>query len=178
MTRRRVSAWGVVVIMTGCSSGQMMPAMDAGSDSGTPMPSTLSASGALSGMISAPKPLVGYDATGNAGSFTLNKTSGAGLPFKAEITLGFTGMPSASTTYTSSSPGFTCNVRVTSGAAAADTWVALYNQPPQANKGACSLTLSSAAVGAAGYDVTGTLTLTADNSGGASTGMVNLSGSF
>jgi hypothetical protein len=69
-------------------------------------------------------------------------------------------------------------VTVTSGTAAADTWVALFNSTAGANKGTCSLTLTSATAGATGYEVAGSLSITADNSGGASTGMVMLTGSF
>jgi hypothetical protein len=141
------------------------------------MPSMVTASGSLTGMISAPKPTVGYDPTMDQSNFYLKKTSGTGLPFKVDLSIGFNGAPAAMT-YTSASPGFTCNVTVTSGTAAADTWTALFNSTAGANKGSCSLTLSSAMTGAAGYDVAGTFSITADTSGGASTGMVMLSGSF
>lgn len=149
---------------------------DAGFDAGAPMPSMLTASGALTGTISAPKPTVGYDATATEGSFFLRKTT-AGLPFKADINISFGAAPSPAT-FNSSSPGFKCDVTVTSGTAAMDTWVARHNSVAGANRGSCSITFTSATMGAGGYDVSGTLAITADNSGGAATGMVMLSGSF
>lgn len=162
-------------LLAACGS-PVSPGADAGVDAGVPMPSMFTAAGSLTGTITAPKPTVGYDAAGDEGSFLLKK-SVAGLPFKADVTIEFTGAPAAMT-YTSTSPGFSCNVLVTSGTAAADTWVALYNSPAGANKGSCSLTFTSATTSASGYTVAGTLSITADNSGGAATGMVTLTGSF
>ena len=87
------------------------------------------------------------------------------------------GMPSV-TTYTSASAGFKCNATVTSGTAANDTWVARFASSAGANKGTCSLTFSNVTMGGAGYAVEGTLSITADTEGGASSGMVMLSGTF
>ena len=163
-------------LLAGCGS----PAgngMDAGVDSGTPLPSMLTTSGALTGMISAAKPTVGYDAQMDQSSFSLTRSVRVGLAFGADVNIGFTGAPAAMT-YTSTSPGFTCNVTVTSGATTADTWTALFNSTAGANRGTCSLTLSSAMTSATGYDVAGTLSITADNASGAATGMVTLTGTF
>ena len=172
--KRLLIAWGLsLAVGCGSPSGN---STDGGSDAGAPMPSMLTASGALTGTISAPKPTVGYDASANDASFFLKKTV-SGLPFKADIAISFAAAPSA-TTFDSASPNFRCDVTVTSGTAAADTWVARFNSPAGANKGTCSLTFTSAAMGTGGYDVAGTVSITADNQGGASTGMVMLSGTF
>src|SRR5437870_673387 len=123
------------------------PAMDrdAGTDSGVPMPSMITASGVLTGTLSAPKPTVGYDAVGNAGNFLLKNTA-SGLPFKADIAVDYGGMPSM-VTYTSASMGFRCNVTVTSGTAAADTWAARANSLAGSDKGSCSLSFSNVTMG-------------------------------
>jgi hypothetical protein len=146
---------------------------DAGTpDSGTPMPTMLTASGSLTGTISAPAPTVGYDATGDVSSFYV--TQMAAGAFKAEVTIAFKGRPMAQT-YSSSTTGFTCDVTVTSGTAATDTWVA------SATKAMSSCTLTIAGmptVGSQGYVVHGALTITAQNNGGAATGAVMLAGSF
>lgn len=150
--------------------------VDAGVDAGAPMPSMLTASGALTGTISAPKPTVGFDATASDGTFLLKKTAD-GAAFKADVVIGFQQAPAA-TTYTTTTTGFSCNVTVTSGTAAADTWVARHNTVGGGNRGSCSLTFNSAMMSAGGYDVTGTLSVTAEASGGASSGTVMLMGTF
>jgi hypothetical protein len=150
--------------------------MDAGVDAGTPMPTMVTATGALTGTISAPKPTVGYDATSTAGNFFLMKSS-SGLPFKVSLSIDFNGVPST-TTYASGSGGFKCNATVTSGTAAADTWLALFNSTMGANTGMCSLTFSNVTMGGSGYSVSGTFNITATAMGGASSGMVTLMGTF
>lgn len=172
--KRLLFAWALS-LAAACGS-PMSNGMDAGIDSGTPMPSMLMATGALTGTISAPKPTVGYDATSSDGTFLLKKTS-EGLPFKADIVIGFRQAPGAMT-YTTMSPGFSCNVTVTLGSTPADTWVARHNTVGGGNRGTCSLTFSSAAMGAGGYDVAGTVSVTAEASGGASSGTVMLMGTF
>ena len=171
--KRLLAAWALS-LAAACGSPPSN-GMDAGVDAGAPMPSMLAASGALTGTISAPKPTVGFDATSSDGTFLLKKTAAG--DFKADIVIGFRQAPAA-TTYTTTTAGFSCNVTVTSGTAAADTWVARHNTVGGGNRGSCSLTFNSAAMGAAGYDVTGTLSVTAEASGGASSGMVMLMGTF
>lgn len=163
-------------LLAGCGSGGG-GTTDAGSDAGVSMPSMLSATGSLTGMISAPKPTAGYESVANTSFFNLKKTAGTGLPFKVDINLGFNGAPMAQA-YTSSSAGFTCNATITSGTTAADTWVALYNTPAGGNTGTCTLTLTSAATSAAGYDVAGNVTITAMANGGGASGMVTVMGTF
>lgn len=173
-THLAIALWLCLPVTAGCSA--MMTTVDAGVDSGVPMPSMLTASGMLTGTVSAQKPIAGYDAQGNTGSFLLS-TMTAMQPFKVDINVEFTGAPAA-LTYTSASPGFTCNTTITSGTAAADTWVALFNSTAGANKGTCSLTFSSVMMSGAGYQVAGTLDITAQAQGGASSGMVTLTGTF
>jgi hypothetical protein len=172
--RRTFVAVGLCLCLSSACGSQMTP-VDAGVDSGVALPTMLTASDMLSGTVAAPKPTVGYDAAGSTGSFSVRQTA-AGA-FKADINVGFSGQP-AVTTYTSTSGGFSCNALITSGTAAADTWTALFNQPPQMNRGSCSLTFSSVELGAGGYSVHGTLQITALSAGGASSGMVTVSGTF
>jgi hypothetical protein len=147
---------------------------DAGTpDSGTPMPTMLTASGSLTGTISAPAPVVGYDATGNVSSFYIAQMADG--PFKAEVTMGFMGRPTAMT-YSNTTTGFTCDVTLTSGTAATDTWVASTTAPAQ---GTCSLTVTGMpTVGSQGYIVHGSITLSTVSHGGAASGMVMLAGTF
>ncbi len=164
-------------LLAGCGTGGGNAPTDAGVDSGTPMPTMLTATGQLTGMIAAPKPSAGYDATTDTSSFNLKKTAGAGLAFKVDINIGFNAAP-APGTYTSSSPGFTCNATVTSGAMTDNTWIALFNSQAGGNTGTCSLTLTSATTSAAGYDVAGNLTITGTAQGGSASGMVTVMGTF
>ena len=173
MKRLFGGAW-TLSLLAACGS-PMSNGMDAGIDAGQPMPSMLTASGALTGTISAPKPTVGFDAAAGDGTFLMQKTADG--PFKADLVIGFRQAPAAMT-YSSSSMGFSCNVTVTSGTAAANTWVTRFNTVGGADRGSCSLTFTSATMGANGYDVSGTLSVTAEASGGASSGMVTLMGTF
>ena len=171
----RCAMWGLF-LLSACGSPMMGPP-DSGNpmDSGVPMNTMLTTTLMLTGTIAAPEPTSGYDSNNDVGSFILRQQAmGA---FKVDINMGFTGRPTAMT-YTSPGGGFSCNVTITSGTAAADTWVALFNQPPQMDKGTCSLTLTSATVGATGYVVDGSLSVTGRAQGGASAGMVQLSGTF
>jgi hypothetical protein len=172
---RRTLLHTLFPLLAACSAPPM-ELMDAGVDSGTPMPSMITATGQLTGTISAPKPTVGYDATSLAGDFVLKKTAGT-LPFKLDIAIDFNGMPAAST-YMSGSAGFKCDATVTSGTTAADTWVALFNSTVGADKGSCSLTFSSVTMGGSGYSVAGSFSITAAAMGGASSGTVTLMGTF
>ncbi|MBL8955186.1 MAG: hypothetical protein JNK82_30695 [Myxococcaceae bacterium] len=153
--------------------------VDAGVDAGVMLPTRLTATGSLSGMISAPKPQAGHDAITNTSSFNLKSMNmGLGqLVFKVDINIGYDGLP-MSATYSSTSAGFTCNAVITSGTAADDTWVALFNSPAGANKGTCSLTLTRAMSTTSGYDVSGTVTITGAAEGGAAGGMVTVTGTF
>lgn len=163
-------------LLAGCGSRGGGPP-DAGSDAGIPMPSMLSATGGLTGMISAPKPTAGHESTANTSFFNLKKTAGTGLAFKVDINIGFNGAPMQQT-YTNASGGFTCNATITSGTTADDTWVALYDTPAGMNTGTCSLTLTSAATSPAGYDVAGNVTITATANGGGASGTVTVMGTF
>jgi hypothetical protein len=137
---------------------------------------TLTVNGALDGGVTVPAPIVGYDATGGTSTFTMPmQSSGA---FLADINLAFSGAP-MSMAYDKTSAGFTCDVTITDGMSTMNTWVALANKPAKgADKGTCSLSLSSETVGSQGYQVHGTLAITAPNQGGAATGVVNLTGTF
>jgi len=163
-------------LLAGCGSGPGN-SMDAGTDSGVPMPTMLTATGALTGMITAPKPTAGTDAVTNTSFFNLRKTSGTGLAFKIDVTIDFGGAPTAQT-YDSSSAGFRCNATVTDGMTAANTWIALFNSMAGGDTGTCSLTLTSATMSASGYDVAGTLSITGTASGGGAGGMVTVMGTF
>jgi hypothetical protein len=156
----------------------MMTTQDSGtpSDSGTPMPSMVMASGSLTGTISAPVPIVGYDGA-QSSSFTLTKTSGSGLKFTIDLSIAFDGMPMMMS-YTSTSAGFGCTATIADGTTPADTWVALFNQPMQMNKGTCTLTFSKVTMGGSGYSTNGNFLITAENSGGAATGTVSIMGTF
>jgi hypothetical protein len=155
----------------------MNPPVDSGvPDSGTPATATLTATGALDGGVTVPAPIVGYDATGGTSTFTMPMQSSG--PFLADINMAFGGAP-MSMAYDKTSTGFTCDVTVTSGTSSGDTWTALINKPAKgADKGTCSLSLSSETVGPQGYVVHGTLAITAPFAQGQSTGTVNLTGTF
>jgi hypothetical protein len=176
--KRSAIAW-CLCLLAGCGSPATMMTLDSGMpDSGQPqMPSMVTASGQLTGTIAAPAALVGYEATMDDGHFVLTKTSGMGLKFTFDMNVDFGGMPGVKT-YTSASPGFSCNVTVADGTTPANTWIALFNQPPQMNKGTCSLTFTSVSMSGSGYTTAGNFSITADNSGGASTGMVTVMGTF
>lgn len=169
----RVTLGLCLCLFAGCGSA-MSTEKDAGVDAGQLLPSTISASDQLTGNISAPKPTVGFDATGMTSTFSMRQT-GAGA-FKADVVFDFGGAPTVQT-YTSASPGFKCNVVITSGTASADTWVALYGQGAQPNKGTCSLTFSSVEM-SGGYVVHGQFAVITDAQGGASAGNVNVAGTF
>jgi hypothetical protein len=155
----------------------MNPPVDSGvPDSGMQPTATLTANGSLDGGITVPAPIVGYDATGGTSTFTMPMQSSG--PFLADINMSFGGAP-MSMVYDKTSTGFTCDVTISDGTMPMNTWTALANKPAKgADKGTCSLSLSSETVGSQGYIVHGTLAITAPNGEGASTGVVNLTGSF
>jgi hypothetical protein len=137
------------------------------------MPTMLTASGTLTGTLSAPAPTVGYDATNDVSTFHLEQT-GSG-PFKVTIDMGFKGRPMAMT-YMNSTTGFTCEVTVTSGTAATDTWNATTTAPVA---GSCSLTITGMpTVGSQGYIVHGSLSITAAADQGGASGNVMLAGTL
>lgn len=147
--------------------------MDSGTtDSGTSMPTMLSATGALVGSISAPKPIIGYD---TASSFVLKKTTGT-LAFTVDINIGFAGMP-MNGSFAAGTDGFTCDATIASGTTSADTWVTKQNLGGTP-AGSCELTLAGVTLGSSGYTATGNLKVTAQAMGGASSGTVTVMGTF
>ena len=174
---RRTIAWSLC-LLAGCGSGGDNTPPDSGSppmDSGMPTPATFTLMGALDGGVTAPAPVVGF--SGSSSTFNTSQGAAQGNP-GVDVAFSWNGSPAANTTYTSTSAGFGCDVTITSGSAASDTWVARYAVPMQSNTGMCSITVSSETLGSQGYEVHGNLSVTATAMGGASAGTVTLNGTF
>jgi len=181
MNRR--TAGMTLCLLAGCGSGTTMMTVDSGvtPDAGPAAMATLTATGALTGMITTAAPVAGYEADTMLAAFSITD-SATGTPFTVDINYGFGGTPMIQA-YMAGSTNFACDVKIARGTASdagttADTWVALYNETAGANAGTCSLSVSAVNTGPQGYILNGTLAVTAPNMGGASTGTVMLTGTF
>ncbi len=180
----RLTAGMTLCLLAGCGSGTQMMTMDSGMtpDSGPAPMATLTATGALTGTIMTNAPVAGYDADTMLAEFSLTDSS-TGTPFTVDINYTFGGIPMIQAYMDGTGELRVRRHHCTRGTGSdagttADTWVARDNVTSGANAGTCTLSLSAVNTGPQGYILNGTLTVTAPNMGGASTGSVMLTGTF